>query len=281
MIREKGQLLNSNKTYKAVERRYFMVKIASIASGSNGNCYYFSNDTDRVLIDAGISCKQIIMRMENLGLDPARLSGLFVSHEHSDHVRGIEIFTKRYEIPVYITQGTFDACRFKVNDRLVNFIKPGEKICFGGIKVNPFSKSHDAADPCSFMLNSDKKNVAVMTDIGKTCKNVIGNIKKADAAFLETNYDEDMLKNGMYPHFLKQRILADTGHMSNFSAGLLALEHASSKLKHVVLSHLSGNNNVPELALKTFKGFVRERKDLDINVDVASRDKESSLIDIT
>ena len=257
-----------------------MVKIASIASGSNGNCYYFSNDTDSVLVDAGVSCKQIVLRMANLGLDPSKLSGLFVSHEHSDHIRGIEVFTKNHEVPVYITEETFDAARLKINDRLVNFIEPKDKIKFGGITTEAFAKSHDAADPCSFMLSSDKKNVAVMTDIGKVCGNVVNFIKKADAAFLESNYDEDMLKTGRYPFFLKKRILADTGHMSNVDAGLLALEHATPRLKQVVLSHLSGNNNVPELALRTFKAFVKERRDLDMNVQVASRDKEGSLQDL-
>ena len=151
---------------------------------------------------------------------------------------------------------------------------------FGNIHVNPFLKSHDAAEPCSFSVSSESSNVAVMTDIGLKCSNVIAHIKDADAIFLESNYDDDMLKTGHYPAFLKARISSDLGHLSNTQAGLIALEHASPRLKHVFLSHLSENNNTPELAFHTFNNLIKQRKDLKPELFIASRHKESILVSL-
>jgi phosphoribosyl 1,2-cyclic phosphodiesterase len=150
----------------------------------------------------------------------------------------------------------------------------------GNIHINPFPKSHDAAEPCSFSVSSENRNVAVMTDIGLKCYNVIAHIKDADAIFLESNYDDDMLKAGHYPVFLKARISSDLGHLSNKQAGLIVLEHASPRLKHVFLSHISENNNTPELAFHTFNNLIKQRIDLKPELFIASRHKESSLVSL-
>jgi phosphoribosyl 1,2-cyclic phosphodiesterase len=256
------------------------LKIASIASGSNGNCYYLENKDEAILIDAGISAKQIVNRMANLGLSMSKVKGLFISHEHTDHVRGVDVLSRRFSLPVFMTRKTYSSYGKTITGSLLNFFSPGNQVNIGKIVVSPFLKSHDAAEPCSFSVSSECWNVAVMTDIGLTCSNVISHIKDADAIFLESNYDDDMLKNGSYPLFLKARISSDKGHLSNTQAGLIALEHASPRLKHVFLSHISENNNTPELAFHTFNNLISPRKDLKPELSVASRYKESKLVSL-
>jgi phosphoribosyl 1,2-cyclic phosphodiesterase len=257
-----------------------ILKIASIASGSNGNCYYLEDDNDAVLVDAGISAKQIVQRMANIGLSMSKVRGVFISHEHTDHVRGVDVLSRKYSVPVFMTQKTYSSYGKIIKDSLLNFFSPGQPVAFGNIYIKPFLKSHDAAEPCSFSISSESRTVAVMTDIGWKCSNVIAHIKDADAIFLESNYDDDMLKTGSYPVYLKARISSNLGHLSNTQAGLIALEHASPRLKHVFLSHISENNNTPELAFHTFNNLIKKRKDLNPELFVASRYEESSLVSL-
>ena len=257
-----------------------ILKIAAIASGSNGNCYYLENDDDAILVDAGISAKQIVSRMANLRLSMSKIRGVFISHEHTDHVRGIDVLSRKYSVPVFMTQKTYSSYGKIIKDSLLNFFLPGKQVRFGNMHVNPFLKSHDAAEPCSFSVSSEGSSVAVMTDIGLKCSNVIYHIQKADAVFLESNYDDHMLQTGYYPAFLKARISSDVGHLSNTQAALIALEHATSRLRHVFLSHLSENNNTPELALYTFSSVIRQRNDLNPELILTSRHKESRLVSL-
>jgi len=257
-----------------------MIRTTAIASGSNGNCYFYESEGESFLVDAGISCKALATRMKNLGLSLHRISGLFVTHEHSDHVRGIEMLSKQFKIPLYITQKTLEASNFRVNDRLVNVIDLDKSINLGNVTIHPFSKNHDAAEPCSYMLSSQGKNVSVITDIGEKCPNVIKHLSQSDLVFLESNYDDIMLQNGMYPPYLKQRIAGAYGHFSNYQAGLLVLEHARPRLKNVFLSHLSANNNTPQLALNTFNSLIKERTDLCIRIMMTSRDAETGILEL-
>jgi len=177
-----------------------------------------------------------------------------------------------------MTEKTYVSYGRVINDTLLNFFSPGKPVKIGNICVTPFLKSHDAVEPCSFSVSSGKKNVAVMTDIGFECENVKIHIKNADAVFLESNYDDQMLKAGFYPAYLKKRIASDIGHLSNTQAAELAVAHASTRLKHIFLSHLSANNNTPQLALGTFKHFIEQRRDLTLDIMLTSREKESSLV---
>lgn len=254
------------------------MKIASLASGSNGNCYYLEEGDDAVLIDAGVSRKQIIERMNRLGLSLSKLRGVFISHEHNDHIHGSDVFARKSGMEIFLTQKTYAAYGRTINGGSVSFFSPGQKVQVGSLCVHPFLKSHDAAQPCSFSVSSADRTVAVMTDIGTHCENVIEHLRRADAVFLESNYDEQMLKTGPYPAYMKRRIASDVGHLSNVQAAALALAHASSRLKHVFLSHLSANNNTPELALRTFMEMIGKRSDLKPEVRIASREKESSIV---
>lgn len=254
------------------------MKMASIASGSNGNCYYLENDDDAILIDAGVSTKQIVERMARLGLSLSKLRGVFISHEHTDHIRGIDVFSRKQAVPVFMTQKTHASSGRFIKDNPVSFFSPGRPVQLSNICVHPFLKSHDAIEPCGFSVSSGGRSVAVLTDVGLHCENVIKHIQNADALFLESNYDDQMLKTGPYPVHLKKRIASDRGHLSNTQAAMITLEYATTRLKHVFLSHLSANNNTPELALATFRRITNERSDLKLEVRIASREKESPVV---
>lgn len=230
-----------------------MLEICAIASGSNGNCYYIGNKKDAVLIDAGISCKQILFRMKEKKLDPVKIKAVFISHEHSDHMRGARVLAKRLNVPVFVTAKTYYAAYKNMRPDYPKFFEPDTEITIGEFSVFSFLKNHDAAEPCSFRIEYAGKNIGVFTDIGEPCENVRSHLEKCHALFLETNYDEKMLWEGHYPYFLKQRIASEYGHLSNRQAFQLLLNHAGEHLKCVFLSHLSKENNSPEIAFNEIK----------------------------
>ncbi|SHF66327.1 Phosphoribosyl 1,2-cyclic phosphodiesterase [Mariniphaga anaerophila] len=226
-----------------------MLEICAIASGSNGNCYYVGNEKDAVLIDAGISCKQILKRMDERGLNPLKIKAVFISHEHSDHVRGVRVLAKKLNVPVYFTAKTFYAAHKTMQPAYPRFFEPGESINTEEFTIHSFLKNHDASEPCSFRIEYAGKNVGVFTDIGEPCENVITHIGLCNAVFLESNYDEKMLETGPYPYYLKRRVASSHGHLSNVQSFKLLNENAGAQLKYVFLSHLSAENNTPEIAL--------------------------------
>lgn len=232
-----------------------MIEICALASGSNGNCYYIGNSQDAILVDAGINCKQILMRMAEVGLDPKKIRGVFITHEHGDHVRGIRVFGKKLDIPAFLTQGTFDSLFSTYKPYAARIIQPGIPVDIGSFRVHPFLKNHDASEPTSFRIEHKDINIGVFTDIGEPCGNVVDHLSKCHALFLETNYDEKMLSEGSYPEYLKERIRSSVGHLSNKQAFELLREHGHPNLKCVFLSHLSAENNTPEKASIEFKLF--------------------------
>lgn len=226
---------------------------ASIASGSNGNCYYVGNDREAVLVDVGISCRQLELRMARMGLRMDRVKAIFISHEHTDHIRGLAVVANKYQLPVFLTEQTLAACRLAIPERLLYRLRPGYKVHVGSLEVVPFLKIHDAADPQSFVIRQGGINVGIFTDIGGVCDNVRHHFGQCDIAFLETNYDEEMLDRGRYPYFLKNRIRGGKGHLSNREALELFLGHRSPRLRLLFLSHLSRDNNDPELVTELFR----------------------------
>ena len=243
---------------------------ASLNSGSNGNCYYVGNDNEAVLIDVGISCKEIEKRLQRLNLPIEKIKAIFISHEHSDHIYGIAAVTKKYKIPVYVTDAT--AKGVNINHDLIFSFKFHEPVLIGSLAVTAFPKLHDAADPCSFVIENKGIKVGVFADIGFVCKNVITYFRQCHAAFLESNYDSEMLMNGRYPYVLKRRITGGNGHLSNVQALELFNVHRPHFMTHLILAHLSNNNNKPELVEALFQPYKNK-----VNVIVASRFKETEL----
>ena len=249
--------------------------IASLNSGSNGNCYYVGNDVEAVLIDAGISCRETERRLIRCGLSIEKVKAIFISHEHIDHIRGVEVLAKKYRLPVYITKETLKYSGLILEECLVKNFRADESIRIGGICVTPFSKMHDASDPFSFTVETNGKTTGVFTDIGSCCENVIRNFKLCDAIFLEANYDDEMLDKGAYPYYLKKRISGDRGHLSNAQALELFKNHKPDFMSHVLLSHLSKDNNNPDLVKELFEQHAGESF-----ITVASRYEESEVYKI-
>ncbi len=249
-----------------------MVELCAIASGSNGNCYYVGNENEAILVDVGIFTKKVLERMNDVGLDIAKVKAIFISHEHADHMRGVRVLSKKHNIPVYMTQATFTGSWNPNRPGSYQLFEPNVPVSIGDITIHPFIKKHDAAEPCSFRVEIEGKHVGVMTDIGAACDQVKTHLALCHAAFLESNYDEHMLKTGKYPYKLKERVLSDVGHLSNDQAAELAHEHTSEYMELLLLSHLSGENNTPKKAISAFNGLSEKFK-----IEVAHRNKPTRI----
>jgi phosphoribosyl 1,2-cyclic phosphodiesterase len=247
--------------------------ITSLNSGSNGNCYYVGNAHEAILVDAGISCREIEKRMTRIGLTMQTVKAVFISHEHIDHIRGLGSLLKKYKLPVYITPPALKYTRIR-HDFIVSF-KANEAIQVGDLSITPFVKFHDAADPYSFVVEGNGIKVGVITDAGIACKNIIHYFSQCHACFLESNYDPDMLENGSYPVQLKKRIRGGEGHLSNVQALELFIKYRSPYLSHLLLAHLSKNNNHPHIVEKLFSTHADK-----VNVIIASRDMETPVYTI-
>lgn len=249
--------------------------LSSLNSGSNGNCYYIGNEHDAVLIDAGISCRETIQRMTRLGLSVQKVRAIFISHEHSDHIRGVGVLSRKYGIPVYMSSVILLNGLVSIEPELIrSFSADGEmNIC--SLKVFAFSKLHDSADPYSFTISHNGITAGVFTDIGEACPNVINHFSRCHAAFLEANYDEVMLEEGRYPLFLKRRIKSRVGHLSNVQALELFNQHKSPFLSHLILSHLSEHNNHPAIVDKIFSPHSNGTR-----IEIASRYRETEVFRI-
>lgn len=247
--------------------------VASLNSGSNGNCYYIANQEEAILIDAGLSCRETERRMKRLGIAMNKVKAIFITHEHADHVNGIPSIHKKYKIPVYITTATL--LRAQLQKAEAYAFKAYEPIVIGGLTVRAFPILHDAQDPHNFIISYNEVNVGVFTDIGDVTDHVIHNFKQCHAAFLESNYDIELLESGRYPIALKNRIKGGYGHLSNVQAAELFSTHRPSFMSHLFLGHLSRNNNSPKVVQTLFDSIAGQTE-----IVIASRYKETKLYTI-
>lgn len=263
------------------------MRLCSIASGSSGNCIYVGSDNTHLLVDTGISKKRIEEGLHSLDIKGEELDGILITHEHSDHIQGLGVFSRKYEIPVYATPGTIEGIRSysglgRMPEGLLHPIHTDEPFTLGDITVDPFRISHDANEPSGYRFENDGKAVAVATDLGKYDDYTVEHLKNLDAVLLEANHDIHMLEVGAYPYYLKQRILGDKGHLSNELSGQLLCDILHDNLKHIILGHLSKENNYARLAYETVKLEVtladNDYKGDELHMFVAKRDCVSEAV---
>ena len=265
------------------------MNLCSIASGSSGNCIYVGSECAHVLIDIGISGKKMEQGLNSLDLTGRDIDGILITHEHSDHIKGLGVIARKYGIPIYATGGTVDAmlrCGFlgKIPEGIFREIREDQTFEIKDLKINPFTISHDAAQPVGYRLECRESSVGIATDLGKYNDYIIENLQNLDALLLEANHDIRMLQVGKYPYYLKQRILGDRGHLSNENAGRLLCRLLHDNMKAVFLGHLSRENNYEELAYETVCSEVtlgdNPYKSKDFKIQVAKRDFVSEAVTI-
>ena len=254
------------------------MECCALASGSSGNCFYVGNDSEGILVDAGISAKQILTRLESINGSPQKIRALFLTHEHIDHVRGADVIARKLNIPIFATKATLQNCFVCSNKNLIHVITTNKLTTLGNLSIEAFSKSHGAADPVSYTI-SEKKRISVITDAGYVCDNIKHHVSNSDIVYLESNHDEEMLEQGSYPYFLKKWIKGDKGHLSNHQAAMCIKQHSTPRLQRVILSHLSANNNTPERALQTFHNVLKENL-IKPTIEVSLREMPSQMITI-
>lgn len=265
------------------------MRMVSIASGSSGNCIYVGSDTTHVLVDAGISNKRIEEGLHEIGVKGSELTGILITHEHSDHTKGLGVLARRYGIPIYGTEETLEEISKQkylgeYPKELYQAIRPDVDFMVGDLELKPFSIDHDAANPVAYRIQHGRKSVAVATDMGHYNQYIIDHLQGLDALLIEANHDVNMLQTGPYPYYLKCRILGDHGHLSNENAGRLLSCILHEDLKYIFLGHLSKENNYEELAYETVKLEITEGDNpyqaSDFPIAVAKRDRMSEIITI-
>jgi phosphoribosyl 1,2-cyclic phosphodiesterase len=227
---------------------------ASLQSGSNGNCYVVASQGVGLIVDAGISWSSAQVRLEKLGLHGLKFSGLLITHEHSDHTRSLGTFQRALGVPLHATQKTVESMQStvlkKVDPVHVRTFRPGSTLEVGPFRVETYRVQHDAVDPVGFVIDDGRSRVGIITDLGRPSRAIQSVISTLDALFIESNFDEDLLTgNARYPELLKERIRGFRGHLENRQSASLVKRHAGVRLRHVLLSHLSEDNNNPDLAL--------------------------------
>ncbi|MBN2260772.1 MAG: MBL fold metallo-hydrolase [Clostridiales bacterium] len=252
----------------------------SLASGSAGNCHFISTETTHIILDFGMSTRYVKNSLEAIGFDIADVQGVFITHEHSDHIKGLKTFIKNYNIPVYMNKCTFDFVKEKVREEdwdKVIIVEGNIDMIIGDISIVNFDISHDAAHPTGYNFFHMDKKLSIVTDIGIMTDEVVSFLEQSNFLVIEANHDVNMLMFGPYPYYLKRRINSEIGHLSNEEAAKTVFKvYKTGKLKNVVLAHLSRENNMPELAHLTVQKYLEENgvdTDVDINLDLTYRDK--------
>lgn len=256
------------------------MKTFSIQSGSCGNCYYYESGDVRLFFDAGIPMNRALERMRVQGVEPSSMNGLFISHDHSDHTCGAGVFQRRFQMPVFCAPDTHRviANRLgKVPQSMFEYFVPGDRVKIGHVTVTTIPTPHDAANPCMFIVDDGRTRVGILTDLGHCFSALRKCLATLDVVYLESNYDATLLeRNPNYPERLKKRISSNRGHLENTEAAEMVRDNAGDRLRVLLLSHLSQDNNNPGLAVKTHRTVLKSRPDLDIQV--APRDRASNVI---
>ena len=262
-----------------------MVKFCSLYSGSSGNSIYIGTERTKLLIDAGVSGVKIAGALREIGVRPEQIDGILITHEHADHIKGVGIFSRKFDVPVYAREKTWAAMRQEIGPVKEEHVRMIDRGYFtvGDIDVCNYSIPHDAADPVAYTFYIYNRKISVATDVGCVTEAVYENVMESDLALIESNHDVELLKNGRYPWPLKKRILGDRGHLSNEHAAALAAALAQRGTRYICLGHLSQENNEPELALAAARSALAEcgiRTGRDVFVNVAPRGYSSEVTEL-
>jgi phosphoribosyl 1,2-cyclic phosphodiesterase len=264
------------------------VEFCSLSSGSSGNCYYLGNEFHGILIDAGISAKSIRGFLSDLGLSIDKIMGILITHDHGDHIRGLQTLARRHHIPTFTSETVWNnileqSSMRKITGDCIHNISLLQNFHLAGFDIEAFPVSHDTPETLGFHIRAGNCKITIVTDLGHICSNAARYITAANFLVIESNYDENMLLNGAYPAFLKKRISSDHGHLDNQHTSSFLAENMNEELSHICLAHLSKNNNTPEKALETIHRTFAE-KGLRINgkpkIMVLKRNVPSEMISL-
>lgn len=248
-----------------------MVSLTVLASGSRGNCSVLASSRTRLLVDAGLSCREICRRMALARHDPLQLSAVLISHEHSDHISGVYVLARKLKIPVYMTAATYRAWKRYIRDRYygvtpelakIETFEPGRQVTIGDISVLPFTIPHDAVDPVGFTFRVEGVKIGMVTDLGYMPRSVADHLRGCDGLMIESNHDLEMLRIGPYPWAVKQRVMSRVGHLSNEALADFFAKDYDGSAAFLVLAHLSEQNNHPDLARGAAERALAARRDL-------------------
>lgn len=238
------------------------LNFCSLSSGSSGNCYYLGSRSHGILIDAGISAGTIRKFLKEQDISLKTIMGVLVTHNHIDHIKGLEVLTRKSHLPAFTTTKVWKSIlttKSKIARDCIREIHLQDKFHLAGFDIEAFPVSHDAPETIGFHICAGDKKITIVTDLGHICKTATHYIKAANLLVLESNYDEEMLEKGKYPHFLKARIRSDHGHLGNHQTAIFLAENFRENISHICLAHLSKNNNTPEKALQTIHKAFSER----------------------
>jgi phosphoribosyl 1,2-cyclic phosphodiesterase len=238
------------------------LNFCSLSSGSSGNCYYLGNEFHGILIDAGISATSIRKFLKNMGISMQTIMGVLITHNHIDHIKGLEVLTRKNSLPAFTTNKIWKSIlspKKSISTDCIREIPLMQKFHLAGFDIEAFPVCHDAPETIGFHICAGDKKITIATDLGHICQTAAPYIKAANLLVIESNYDEQMLVNGEYPYFLKARIKSDYGHLGNHQASAFLADNISDNLMHICLAHLSKNNNTPEMVLQTLQGTFAAR----------------------
>jgi phosphoribosyl 1,2-cyclic phosphodiesterase len=234
----------------------------SLSSGSSGNCYYLGNEFHGILIDAGISATSISKFLKDMNISMQAIMGVLVTHNHIDHIKGLEHLTRKNYLPAFTTQKIWKSIltpQMKITSDCIREIPLKQKFHLAGFDIEAFPVCHDAPETIGFHICAGDKKITIVTDLGHICQTAAPYIKAANLLVIESNYDEEMLVSGKYPHFLKARIQSDHGHLGNHQTAAFLADNINDNLSNICIAHLSKNNNSPEKVLQTLQQTFSER----------------------
>ena len=252
------------------------MRVKVLSSGSSGNTTYIEYENTKILIDIGNSCKYVADKLKEMRLDPNKIDAILITHTHVDHIKGLKVFSKKYNPVIYATKGILNELDYIDNYYLID----KNELTIGDIHVDVVKTSHDAPDSVGYIINGSDKSLAYITDTGYINEKYFPKLKNKDLYIMESNHDIEMLNNGPYPFKLRQRILGDKGHLSNYDSARYLSTFMGNKTKHIILAHLSEKNNTEKLAYETLVKRLKDEENLGPEIIIAKQNEETELIEV-